>query len=40
MAVKHVFLRVELVKVKLVSSHLELLGMTESLARASFCNIT
>lgn len=38
-AVKHVFLGVELVKVKLVSSHLELLGMTESLAGVGFCNI-
>lgn len=38
--VKHVFLCAELVKVKVVSSHLELLRMTENLARASFCNIT
>lgn len=40
MAAKHVFLGVGLVKVKLVSSHLELLGMTEILASASFCNTT
>lgn len=38
--VKHVFLCAELVKVMVVSSHLELLHMTENLARASFCNIT
>lgn len=38
--VKHVFLCAELVKVKVVSSHLKLLHMTENLARASFCNIT